>query len=343
MAGRYNIITSHNAVDKESWNRFVASHPAGNIFHTPDYVTLIENTPLHKVLFIGVTEGNDIRGLCVSAVIGIMPPPLTKFTARAVVWGGPLVDGDNPEVASLLLQTLNRLTGRQALFTQFRNLTDMSALDTVFRNNGYSYEPHLNVLISLKKDAGRLHSELHPTRRKQIGRSVRRGVTVTMADLAESEIMDRCYSLLQSVYRREGLPYPSRQFFDMAAGLFAPQHRLRLYVASFEGDIIGFRMALYYNGVVYDWYAASSPDHNDKYPNDILPWEIIRQGAEEGFHLFDFGGAGRPDKPYGVRDYKMKFGGELVSYGRYNRIHMPLIYHPLMLLFNIRRKLLRRS
>ena len=37
-------------------------------------------------------------------------------------------------------------------------------------------------------------------------------------------------------------------------------------------------------------------------------------------------GAGVPDKPYGVRDFKMEFGGEVVEYGRYLHIRKPLLY-----------------
>jgi len=35
-----------------------------------------------------------------------------------------------------------------------------------------------------------------------------------------------------------------------------------------------------------------------------------------GMTEFDFGGAGHPDDDHGVRDFKAKFGGELVDYGR---------------------------
>jgi lipid II:glycine glycyltransferase (peptidoglycan interpeptide bridge formation enzyme) len=37
-------------------------------------------------------------------------------------------------------------------------------------------------------------------------------------------------------------------------------------------------------------------------------------------------GAGIPDRPYGVRDFKMEFGGEVVEYGRYLCIRKPVLY-----------------
>ena len=50
----------------------------------------------------------------------------------------------------------------------------------------------------------------------------------------------------------------------------------------------------------------------------------MRWGAENGCHTFDFGGAGKPNKEYGVREFKRQFGGALVNYGRCKKIHSPL-------------------
>jgi lipid II:glycine glycyltransferase (peptidoglycan interpeptide bridge formation enzyme) len=49
----------------------------------------------------------------------------------------------------------------------------------------------------------------------------------------------------------------------------------------------------------------------------------LRWGRTHGFEVFDFGGAGRPDEPYGPREFKAKFGGELVDYGRDVLVHAP--------------------
>jgi len=61
-------------------------------------------------------------------------------------------------------------------------------------------------------------------------------------------------------------------------------------------------------------------------PNDVLPWHIFLWGKQNGFKVFDFGGAGKPNIPYGVRDYKLKFGGKLVNFGRFELIHKPVLY-----------------
>ena len=37
-------------------------------------------------------------------------------------------------------------------------------------------------------------------------------------------------------------------------------------------------------------------------------------------------GAGVPGVPYGVRDFKAEFGGEMVEHGRFLNVRKPLLY-----------------
>ena len=77
---------------------------------------------------------------------------------------------------------------------------------------------------------------------------------------------------------------------------------------------------------MYDWYAGSYQAYYKKYPNDLIPWKAFLGGQKNGFKKFDFGGAGKPGIPYGVRDYKKKFGGEFVNYGRFEQVHKPFLF-----------------
>ena len=51
-----------------------------------------------------------------------------------------------------------------------------------------------------------------------------------------------------------------------------------------------------------------------------------RQTSVQHIKKFNFMGAGKPDVPYGVRNFKSKFGGELVETPRYVIAHKPLFY-----------------
>jgi serine/alanine adding enzyme len=53
-------------------------------------------------------------------------------------------------------------------------------------------------------------------------------------------------------------------------------------------------------------------------------WDVIKWGAGNGYGVLDFGGAGKPGEIYGVRDFKAKFNGRRVNYGRNTHVHAPL-------------------
>jgi len=64
----------------------------------------------------------------------------------------------------------------------------------------------------------------------------------------------------------------------------------------------------------------------DIYPSVLATWAPIQYAANKGLKYFDFMGAGKPDEEYGVREFKSKFGGELVEFGRFERIHKPFLF-----------------
>jgi lipid II:glycine glycyltransferase (peptidoglycan interpeptide bridge formation enzyme) len=57
----------------------------------------------------------------------------------------------------------------------------------------------------------------------------------------------------------------------------------------------------------------------------MLAWHALAWGSEHGFRVMDFGGAGKPGEDYGVRDFKAKFKGDLVNYGRNVYVHAPAV------------------
>ena len=97
-------------------------------------------------------------------------------------------------------------------------------------------------------------------------------------------------------------------------------------VCNAEGEMLGCRFGLLFRDSIYGWYAGSDSQYYSLFPNDLLIWETLRWGIKKGYKTFDYGGAGEPNKPYGVRAFKQQMGGELVNYGRYERIHRPIMY-----------------
>ena len=237
--------------------------------------------------------------------------------------GEPLVIDTGEIVISMLLMEFNKLCKKKVIYSQFRNLWDISGFKSLFAKNNYHYEEHLDILFDLSLGEESLWKAIHPTRRKQINRGFKREIETKIVDILQPSELMACHSILKQVYREVKLPYPDFEYFKNANQLLGKKGITKAILAIYNEEIVGFRMVLCYKELLYDWYAGSMPKHHDKYPNDILPWEIMKWGISNGFKVFDFGGAGKPGIPYGVRDYKMKFGGKLVNFGRFEKIHKP--------------------
>ena len=121
------------------------------------------------------------------------------------------------------------------------------------------------------------------------------------------------------------MPLSGEDFFKGAVEILDRNKYLHAIGAFLNAELIGVRFVLCYKNLIYDWYAASKDEYLSCRPNDVLPWEIMKWGVNNGFDVFDFGGAGKPGIPYGVRDYKLKFGGQLVNFGRFVKVHNPLL------------------
>jgi serine/alanine adding enzyme len=325
----YKIINDSLMISEAAWEAFVQDHPAGSIFQSPDIVRFYEATEEYKpVTLFAIDKDGRIAGVMVAHIISGGGFLRRRLTSRAIATGGPLIRRGDESAADTLIRDMTRKVQREVNYIQIRNLNSTADLSGKFTRYGYAFEEHLNVLIDLTKTLETLKAELHPARRKQINRAVRRGVEVAVQDNPDGETLNSCYSILSSVYKKAGLPIPSTAFFTEAFSVLGKRNRLKVFLAMHNERIIGFRYALVYKDVIYDWFAGSRPEYNDKYPNDILPWSIIKWGREHGFKIFDFGGAGHPAEKYGVRDYKLKFGGSTVNFGRYLHIFRPLVYYP---------------
>jgi serine/alanine adding enzyme len=320
------VIKDYREIERNCWNEFVAGHTHGNIFHTPEMFDLYNSDEKNEPVFLSaLTPEKKICGLMIAYIIREYKGVAGELTSRAIIWGGPLVVDQDPEVTASLLKEFNKICRKKAIYSQFRNLWDVSSLRSIFNQKGYNYEEHLNFIFDLNKGEEFLWSRIHPTRRKQINRGIKREVKTAVVGSLIMADLESCYKILKAVYISAKLPIPDPGFFKSAVQILCPAGYLKAILATHHGEIIGFRFFLSYKGLLYDWYAGSLHEHHDKYPNDILPWELMKWGMVNGFSTFDFGGAGKPGVTYGVRDYKLKFGGDMVNFGRFERIHKPFM------------------
>ncbi len=268
-----------------------------------------------------VADKDELKALAVVTTQGEKGPG-GFITRRQVIYGGPLVDDECPAALDLLLQTIDENTSGGVIYTEIRNLSDYSALNDIFLQNGYTYVPYLNFRVDTS-DLATMTKRVSSSRLRQIKKAHLQSVTCREAQNVR-EVKD-FYAILNKLYKTKlHRPLPQEDFF---VKFFEQDIGVYLLVWH-NNEILGGIMCPVLPGkAIYEFYICGRDDvPANLYPGVMATWNAMKYACENGFSLFDFMGAGKPEDQYGVRDFKARFGGEMVEHGRYLKVRRPLIY-----------------
>lgn len=324
MSNKYTISKDSTFIRSSGWNEYVLKHADGNFFQLPDAFDLFKHVPGYTpFVFAAINADGKIAGILVS-VLQQEPKFYAALTSRSIIWGGPLVD--NAEVCELLLKQYQETLGNKAIYTQFRNTFDTSSLKSSFQKSGFNYLAHLNFLVHTHSESP---EKLLSTMSKSKSRQIKKGLNTAeiIETNAEQDVND-FYQLLQNLYQEKvNKPLAPKEFFEFFRAHLVPKGLGKFLLIRHEGKIIGGIVCPIFPGkAIYEWYIAGmDKEYKEQYPSILSTWAAIAEGQKMGLKHFDFLGAGKPDADYGVRDFKAKFGGELVQLGRYEKIHKPLL------------------
>lgn len=324
---KYYVLKNRKEIDVSEWNKFVKGHKHGNVFQTPYFYDACEESGKHEPVVICICgkADDEIRALILAVIHKEHTNFIGRFSARSIIMGGPLVENEDADLLRLIINEYTEHVKGRAIYSEFRNLWDWEdSKSTVTDIPGFEYEEHLNILIDLTESEEQMWKDVNSKKRNKIRKAGKEGTTFEIMNNQEG--LQRSYDVLVDVYKRAKLPLPDYEYFNALYKNMVEGAEFIIFVAVYDNKVIGCRLNIGYNGILHDLYAGAFSEYYKKNPNDLLPWEIFKWAKQNGYHLFDFGGAGKPNIPYGVRDYKIQFGGELVNHGRFKVVHNNLLY-----------------
>ncbi|PKO24156.1 MAG: hypothetical protein CVU38_00270 [Chloroflexi bacterium HGW-Chloroflexi-1] len=313
-----------NLLPAAAWRSFVETHPQGNIFHTPEMFQVFARADGYRpTLWAATVDADRVLALLLPVEIAVLGGPLRRLTTRAVVYGSVLAEPGpgGTEALGRLLVVYTRHVRHRALFTELRNPYDLGALRPTMRAAGFAHEEHLNYLIDLARPSAALWADIKSNAQRNIRKAQKLGVLIE--EVTEAAQVGPAYALLKDVYQRIQVPLADESLFRAAFDVLHPAGMFKILLVKAEGALAGALTLLLYKGTIIYWYTGVDKAYAAYRAGDLLVWHVLEWGSANGYQVFDFGGAGRPDEPYGVRDFKAKFGGELVNFGRDICVHAP--------------------
>jgi len=319
----FRIVES---LDHGQWDKYVYEHPRGSIFHTRHLVDVFRRTKNYCPLFLAaVDEGQQILALLVSVRVQTLPNPLGKLSSRSIFYAEPLCS-DEPRgveaLSALLAEHDSRLRGK-VLFSEVRALHAAGSEQEALTRQGYEHNGYLNFLVDLRQPSDVLWGRLTGSCRSNIRRGEKHGLTIE--EVTCDKGVDTLYPILNLTYGHAGVPLADKSLFTHALRILQPLDMIKIFAAYHSGQPVGASVVLLYKKVVYEWYWGVQRIKSI-YPAECVTWHRINWGQQRNYNFYDFGGAGWPHKPYGVRDFKAKFGGDLVNYGRYRKVYSPWMF-----------------
>lgn len=326
---------------EQAVNSFIQTHPHATIFQSPAYFHFYLTQPRFRpVYMISWNAAGNVDAILLAVVISESNGILRYFSSRCVIHGGPLIVNDRSDLLDGMLRQLNTTVKRTAIFTQFRNFRQWDDdAQTVFKNHGFLLRDRLNLIVSLSNEANVLRG-FSESRRRQLKKAFQAGVTVRQANnLAEVQTL---YSMLHQLYRNKvRKPLPNFTFFEAFFNQMVPAgNGIILLVFANETMIGGIVSPITPRHTISELYVCgldkAFPSHH---PSVVATWAAMDYGLKNGINSFDFMGLGKPGVNYGVRDFKIRFGGTQVNHGRYARRNNKILYGIAEFGYNILRTL----
>jgi CelD/BcsL family acetyltransferase involved in cellulose biosynthesis len=318
-----------DTLDETVWREFVDLHPQGNIFQTPEmFQVFLRAKGYQPELQAAVSETGQVLALLAPVQVALLDGPFRRLTARSIAYGSilnaPGVEGR--EALAILLRNYAQKAKREVLFTELRHLSDLSANQPVFAQTRFTYQNHLTYLVDLDCSTEELFNRLGARTRKHIRRELNRG-EIVVEEVNDCARVETWYQVTKKSYTAAHVPLADISLFEAAFEILHPANMIKFWLARIGEDYVASSLELLYKDIIYGWYGGVDRAFSRFTPNEVLTWHILKWGAENGYRIYDFGGAGNPDEEYGVRDFKAKFGGRLVCYGRNTCIHSPSLFH----------------
>ena len=308
-------ILTYDQIDRLQWSELVRTSETGTWFQSPEAYDFYASLPeLMEPFVYGLESAGKLCAVCVGYVTKERHPIKQFFTRRAIIIGGPAI-GNNcaKEDIALSLNHIRKDLQSKTIYIETRNFNDFSYWKEAFEAAEFAYKPHLNFHVDPSVN------NLSDNRKRQLKKS---DATTELA-VSEQEIRE-WYKVLAELYRTKvKTPLWPIEFFLEAYR----QGIAKFLLVKHEGQIIGGSMVVNDERTAYEWFECGlNAQYKDQYPSVMATYAGIQLAKQTGCTRYDMMGAGEPGVPYGVRDFKAEFGGQLVEHGRFLCVTKPLLY-----------------
>ena len=239
------MIELELAKDGKEWNELVKQSPHGTIFHTWEWLKIVEKHTNSKLYPLIGYKGEE--------PIGIYPIFYKKIKFIKTVFS-PMPHTGVTYLGSLILKYSNlRESKKLSYFSEFHKVVDtfiysrlkcnFSLITTPpdfidcrpFKWTGYKVDPIFNYRIDLAQGIGNIWTGFKPELRTHIKRAIKRGVKIEIGDVEDLNFIYK--SLVERYKEQKRALNVKREYIIEVYKQFEPEY-IKIFIAKYNGCLL---------------------------------------------------------------------------------------------------------
>lgn len=268
-------VRSFEPTDAPAWDAFVLRHPLGTPFHLTAWRASIQETFGFRCRSLLAVREDEVAGVLPLFEVKNPLSGRALISSPFAVYGGALFD--SPETAAALREAVERL-GRElgVQYVELRNAFEAQQL-------GFApVRRYATFTHPIAPSSEQIIASLGRNARNMVRKALRQPFTMERAVSP-----DVFFDLYSRNLRRLGTPAFPRRHFENLLKHYGDSADIR--EVKLDGKTAAAVFTLYFRDQILPYYGASDPSFNAAAPNNFMYFELMRWGAANGFHWFDFG------------------------------------------------------
>ncbi|MFX1518981.1 MAG: lipid II:glycine glycyltransferase FemX [Promethearchaeota archaeon] len=321
-----------NDIDENEWNSVVRNSKDGSIFHTIDWVNLLEKEYGEKVL-IGAWLNGKLVGVFPS-IISCMDSYTTHIRSYTLTYehGGPISINADPQIIRgmvLKFEEIAKDKADKATIVTPCNWNFTPELERV----GFSKRLESTFIVDLKKPINELWQNIKKGTKRSVKKAQKNRITIRSA--TKRSEMETYYNMFVETMNRAGIDPSSRSntFYYGIWDQLCEKGSAKIFFAELNDEIISGKLLFLFGKTITAFCSGTISEYRIYQPNSLLAWHVIEWGHKNGYEYFDLGGGTNVPNLY---EFKRSWGGDLIDYYILTKNYPSIKYRLSALYYGIR-------
>jgi CelD/BcsL family acetyltransferase involved in cellulose biosynthesis len=286
-------IIQHN--DPE-WMDFVSTQPEANIFHHPAWIDFIAKSYGYHPLVAVVQNKNS------QIIAGLPIMEIVNLSGKKRWVSLPFTDHCSPLFCDEISKEI--LTDNIVKKAELNYKTSLE-LRWDYQSPGlFQTVEHVLTISKLDLQQNEISKSIQNFR--NIKKAEQRGVCIQKGN--SLELLEAFYKMHLETRRRHGVPIQPWHFFKLLKEQILDRGLGFISLAHKNGNYLSGVVYLHWNRTLTYKFAASTTEGREIFAGDLLIWDAICFGCENGYKVLDFGRTDLDDS--GLRRYKKRWRSE---------------------------------